>query len=399
MKNYLFILILISSLIGCSHKKPEVVEKSTDFYTCSMHPQVMNDKPGKCPICEMDLIRVTRSAALDSDEIVLTDQQMKLGNIQFDTVGTNMPVQEKALTATVVADETKINTVSARVSGRIDRLYYKNEGDQVNKGDPLLEVYSEELNNQKQQYLLLLEKQSTLGNTMVDFKQLVKSARMKLLLMGLSEGQLSQLAKTHRAGTSTTIFSTATGFISTLDVREGDYLTAGSAIVHLKDLSSLWVEAQQYASEMTGMEHNNNAVITFPDLPGVSINSKVAFTSPEIQSASRINIIRFNISNQANKIKPGMQANVSVKNEVHHSMSLPVSAVVQNKEGSSVWIMKAPNTFKNIMVRTGEASSQRVQILSGISEGQIVVTGGTYLLSSEYILKKGALPMAGMDMK
>ena len=169
-----FIVISISLLLfACKGKKEVALVNPDVFYTCSMHPQVMQDRPGNCPICGMKLIPVEKKKGTDSDAIILSDQQIQLGNIQVDTVGKGIIGDETVLTATLNIDEAKSETVSARVAGRIDKLYFKNEGDYIQKGARLYDLYSEELNNAKQEYILALEKQATLDNSIIDFKQLV----------------------------------------------------------------------------------------------------------------------------------------------------------------------------------------------------------------------------------
>src|SRR5688572_21680722 len=172
LRRYLVLPVLYSAmlalllLVACNSKKAPAVTKTDTYYTCSMHPQIMQEKPGNCPICHMDLIRVNRSNE-SKDEIMLSDEQIQLGNIHADTLGHALMGDKVVLTATLNFDEMKVNTVSARVTGRIDRLYFKNTGDFIKKGDHLFDLYSEELNTAKQEYLAALERQQALGNSIV----------------------------------------------------------------------------------------------------------------------------------------------------------------------------------------------------------------------------------------
>ncbi|HLG38695.1 MAG TPA: efflux RND transporter periplasmic adaptor subunit, partial [Chitinophagaceae bacterium] len=162
---YLPLLIACSLLLifsSCKGGNKDSEQTSNIFYTCSMHPQIMEPAPGTCPICGMDLIPVEKRTGADEDAIVLSDQQIQLGNIHADTIGKGEIGSETVLTATLNVDETKTATVSARIAGRIEKLYYKNEGDYIQKGTKLYDLYSEELNNAKQEYLLALEKQKAL---------------------------------------------------------------------------------------------------------------------------------------------------------------------------------------------------------------------------------------------
>ena len=200
--NKLFIpVVLVFLFASCKNKNTKAqvqaehnMEMNDVYYTCSMHPQVMQDKPGNCPICGMKLIETIKAVSKDPNEVQLSEQQIKLGNISTDTIRSGMIGDQMVLTATLNADQRKINAVSARVMGRIERLYFKNMGDYVNKGDKLFDIYSEELNNAKQEYILALEKQKTLDNPLIDFTALLQSAKNKLLLWGLSDTQIQEIA-------------------------------------------------------------------------------------------------------------------------------------------------------------------------------------------------------------
>jgi Cu(I)/Ag(I) efflux system membrane fusion protein len=396
--KYVIAMAISLLLFACKGKKKVITQAPDVFYTCSMHPQVMQDQPGKCPICGMELIAVKKTKGQNENSIMLSDQQIQLGNIQVDTIGKGAIGDETVLTATLNIDETKSTTVSARISGRIERLYFKNQGDYIPKGAKLYDLYSEELNNAKQEYILALEKQATLDNTIIDFKQLVQGAKNKLLLWGMSEAQVNELAKTKKTSTLTSFYSPASGYITTLESHEGDYVTEGGTIFRLANLASLWAEAQVYTSQFSEIDRNGNATVRVPDLGGKEIEGSIQFVNPEVNPDTRINLIRVSISNPGNKLKPGMQAYVVLKNRQRNSLTLPIDAVIRGEKMNMVWIQIDKNTFKNIMVETGLESGDRIEIRSGLKAGDVVVTNGAYLISSEYIFKKGSNPMGGMDM-
>lgn len=396
------LLLLIASgiLIGlqsCKNKK-KVVQAGNTFYTCSMHPQVMELHPGKCPICDMNLIPVQKNDAPKSDELRLSDQQMQLGNIQVDTLGKGIIGNETVLNATLNFDQQKLSTVSSRIKGRVDRLYYKKIGDYIKKGAPLLEVYSEELNNAKQEYLLALERRNVLDNSLINFDQVIQSTKTKLLLWGMTEAQINALAKNKKAGITTIVYSKESGYITALDLQEGEYVSEGGPIVQLADLSTLWAEAQVYTSQLGQLNTNSTVAIQIPDMPGKKLSGKIQFVNPEISADKRLNLIRVPIINQDNQLKPGMAAYVIVKGQQSNALSLPIDAVLRDDKSSSVWVMTGKNTFKNKMVTVGMESNDRIEITYGLQEGEAVVTSGAYLLNSEYIFKKGTSPMAGMKM-
>ena len=394
---FLFLTItVILSLASCKQDKKVTVDNDI-FYTCSMHPQIMEPKPVNCPICGMKLIPVQKNNAPKSDEILLSEQQIQLGNIHVDTIGKGVIGSETVLNATLNYDQQKLTSVSSRVMGRVEKLYHKIIGDYIKKGEPLMEVYSEELNNAKQEYSLALERRKVLDNSLIDFDQVIKSAKTKLLLWGMSENEIDAIPKNNKTNLTTTVYSNESGYITELNVQEGEYITEGGTIIQLADLSTLWAEAQVYTSQFSQLNSNSIVTVQLPDI-GKEVKGKFEFVNPEISPDKRINLIRITIPNPGNQLKPGMSAYVLLKGGQRNVLSLPVGAVLRDGKGATVWIQTGKNTFKNKMVTVGMESGDRIEITSGLSQGEAVVTRGAYLINSEYIFKKGANPMEGMKM-
>jgi len=389
-------------LAACQGKKKEAAVPaaihSDTMYTCSMHPQVMQERPGKCPICGMELVPEKMSADAGDGSVRLSDQQVQLGGIRVDTVGNGALGDRMVLTGTVVVDETGSNGVSARLTGRIDRLYVKTTGENVHKGQKLYDLYSEELNNAEQEYLLALERQETLRSNVVDLKGLADAAKGKLLLWGLSEAQVTDLARGRKPTGLTSFYSPAEGVVASVESHEGDYVGAGTVVVRLTDLSSVWVEAQVYTSQLAQLDREGAVVVRLPDWPGRQWTGRIAFVDPEVDPAARINRIRVTLRNRDGLMKPGMAAEVTVTNANHRSLSLPEAAVIRSAKGSLVWVEAGHNRFRPVMVETGVEDGGRVEIRSGLMAGDVVVTEGAYLVNSEYGFKHGGDAMAGMKM-
>ena len=333
-----------------------------------------------------------------TNAIKLSDQQVQLGNIQTDTINSGMLGDKIVLTATLNIDQMKTISISARVMGRIEKLYFKNMGDYVKKGARLYDLYSEELNNAKEELILAQERKNTLDNSIIDFNQLIQSAKYKLLLWGMSETQIDELIKTKKTTPTTTFYSKTSGYITMLELKEGDYTMEGSTVLRLADLSTVWAEAQMYSSELSQIDRNGIAEVQIPDMPGKKINGKIEFINPEINIDTRINLLRVSIPNPGNKLKPGMSAYVLLKNRQHSMLSLPIDAVLRDGKGAIVWIQTGKNTYESRMVLAGMETGDRIEIKSGLKAGDIIVTSGAYLINSEYIFKNGANPMGGMKM-
>ena len=393
-----FLLILIL-LPPCRTGTKNTAGKDPDiYYTCSMDPQVVESNPGKCPICHMELTAVRKSRQQHPDEIKLSPEQIQLGNIRVDTIRSTSMGNETLLTGTVNFDQSALNAVSTRISGRIEKLYYKNIGDPIFKGARLYDLYSEALNNAQQEYLLILQKQKALGNSIVNYNDLAQSAQSKLLLWGMSALQLTELARAGKAATTTAFYSTAGGTITELGVKEGDYVAEGGTIIKMANLSKVWAEAQVYTSQRSAFNPSSTVSIQFPDLPGKTLQGKITFVNPEVNPDNRINLIRVVVPNKDNLLRPGMPAYVTVKDPRRKIVSLPSDAVLRNGKMSAIWVETAQNTFKSRMVETGQEGDGFIEIKSGLQPGDAVVTSGAYLLQSEYIFRNGDNPMAGMDM-
>ena len=383
------------------------------YYTCSMHPQVHQDHPGDCPICGMTLIAVnkpTARAAGSARVLQLSAEQVRLGNIQVATVGQVAqsdsggvaPVTGLRLTGRVVLNPENLEQVSARVPGRVDRLYVRATGETVRAGAPLFAIYSEELLKAQQELLLARAQQRELSGQQIDYAPLAAAARTRLRLWGMTTGQIATLLRSGKVLNPMTYFSPRTGIVQRLNIREGDYVSEGTAVLQLADLSSVWVEAQRYASDQP-LRDGQPVQVSFPAFPGRVVPGRVSFSSPELAGESRVALVRVKIPNPQQQYTPGLQAVVETVGPVSRSqpvaggLRVPVEAVLQESAGNSLWVRNPDGSFENRMVTLGTQTGQQVEIRSNLKAGEEVVVNGAYLLNSEYILQKGATPMAGME--
>ncbi|QNP54411.1 efflux RND transporter periplasmic adaptor subunit (plasmid) [Hymenobacter qilianensis] len=381
-------------------------------YTCPMHPQISRKQPGKCPICGMDLVKAAKAAPATAGgpaaapEVLLSAQQRQLAGIRVAALGGAASTASSAagttvLTGTITANANQTRTVSSRVAGRVERLFVRQTGATIRAGAPLVSIYSEQLQALQQEYVLSLAQQRAMGTSGNQYGRLVASARQKLRLLGMSEGQLRTLAATGRPTSSLTFYSPQAGLVQAVGVTEGQYVGEGTLLVSLTNLSLVWVEAQLYPEEVAGVEMGQSVQVQVAGLPD-AYSGRVVFLSPEREANSKVTLLRVQLANAGGRLQPGMQANVRLPSRgptaTVQSLTLPQDAVLRDSRGSYVWEqVGTAGRFRRLKVTTGAETDETVAITGGVPAGALVVVGGAYLLESEYALYQGTDPMAGMD--
>ncbi|MFZ5552848.1 MAG: efflux RND transporter periplasmic adaptor subunit [Bacteroidota bacterium] len=388
---FLFILLVISCR---DEEKPQ----EGVYYTCSMDPQVIENKPGNCPVCKMPLTKVEIKESDNHNGLQLSDQQVKLGHIATQKAERRKMNEELNLTGILAEDQNKVKLVSSRAMGRIEKLYYKTEGSRVVKGEPLYEIYSEDIHLALKELLLAIDKKEKLENNSPEILRWIASAREKLILYGLTGKQVQQLEKNKSIPETITILSPESGIISSVLIKEGSYVMEGENILKFSDYSTLWAEAEIYQADLSKITKDMPVTITIPDLPEMKISGKIIFVHPELNEASAINLARVEIKNEKLWLKPGMQANFLIVMNEFTALAIPTDAILRDGKGNSIWIETDHHTYQNLMVETGMESAGFTEIKSGLKENDKVVTSGAYLINSEFIFRKGNNPMEGHDM-
>ncbi|WP_161888496.1 efflux RND transporter periplasmic adaptor subunit [Pontibacter russatus] len=398
MKRYLniYLLLLFIGISACQtgqHEQGEEAAAETT-YTCPMHPQIVQSEPGTCPICHMDLVPVSQSGEKEG-ELMLSERQIALGNIKTARITPGDVASNTLLTGRLVLDETQTDVVSSRAQGRIEKLYIKENGQTVQKGQPLYELYSEELLTLQREYLLALKQHEELGKENPRFASFLEAARQKLRLYGLTEAQVRSLAKTENLDARVTFVSPTSGVVTEVAAAEGQYIAEGAVLYRLGKLDKIWVEAELYPQELDNVQAGDQVQVAVQGIAAGAVPAKVTFISPEYRQGSQVAVLRAELPNKDGQYLPGMQVNVTLPGKSGTALVVPTDAVVRDENGSHVWVQTGENTFQARMVTLGEAGTDNVAILSGVKENDEVVTSGAYLLYSEFVLKKGADPMAG----
>jgi Cu(I)/Ag(I) efflux system membrane fusion protein len=349
----------------------------------------------------MKLIKVelTGYNGAATDKIMLTPTQIQLAGIQTNTVREENTGSEKTLTGTVTVNESDAEEMSARIAGRIQRLFVRTTGEKISVGQPMYSIYSDDLQEAEKEYLLAQQQQKVLHNADVDYRQLIIAAENKLQLWGLSPGQIRILAASGKVSAMTTVLSKVNGTVSEIAVHEGDYVTEGMSILKTQGLNSLWIEAQVYAGETSTYKENAPVNVSFPDLGEQQTIGKVVFANPELTGTSKVDLIRISIPNPQGLIKPGMLAYVTIANGNKRALAVPASAVLTDGRGSRVWVRHTDGSFSPKTIVAGAGNQTYVPVISGLNAGDVVVSNGAYLLNSEFIFKNGDDKKAMGNMK
>ncbi|RTY86964.1 efflux RND transporter periplasmic adaptor subunit [Flavobacterium sp. RSP49] len=401
IKIIAFLFMVFVLVFACNGKNEEEHSEhqaeENIYYTCSMDPQVKEDKPGKCPICQMDLTPMKKDNSA-SNEIMLSDQQMKLGNISVQMISETQTSLIENYTGVLVMDQQAMNTISARAMGRIEKLYFKTGGDYIQKNQAVYQLYSEDIAIAKQDYFAAYKQLSMPGDFGKNAKSMLNAAKQKLLFFGLSNGQIESIKISSQISPYTIFYSTYSGYVSEITATEGSYVMEGAAIIKVANLSTLWLETQVNVNYAKSLKIGQSAILSFADYPKNDINAKISFINPEINPDSRLLLVRMEVPNPNLRLKPGMQAVARLTQSNLKGIFIPTDSVIREQNATYIWVEKSHGIFENVMVETGAESNGMIEIKSALDPNKKVVISGAYAINSEYKFRKGSDPMAGMNM-
>ena len=360
-------------------------DEAGTIWTCSMHPQVRQDHPGKCPICGMDLVPVSslesEDETVDPAEIRLTESAAKLADIQTWEVTRESPVKEIFLQGKVEADERRIAELTARFGGRIEKLFVSFTGENVRKGQPLATVYSPELITAQRE---LLEA--------VSYKEvspsLYNAARAKLKLWDLTEAQIDGIENRGEPQTYFDIQSPISGTVTRRHVSLGDYLKEGSELLEVTDLSHVWIMFDAYETDLPWIREGDLVTYTIPSLPGKTFRGKVSYIDPFIDPLTRVAKARVEMANPDLSLKPEMFVNGIVESshaENSKDLMVPKTSVLWTGKRAVVYV-KVPGreqpSFIYRQIELGPESGDYYVVSGGLAEGEEIAVNGVFKIDA-----------------
>ena len=363
-------------------------------YTCSMHPSVRRAEPGKCPICNMDLVPVTREQAEDGGVVLAPEQQQLIG-VRMSVVETRPVASEIRAVGRVAFDETRLEDVTVKYGGTIGRMYVEETGQPVRKGQTLFTLYSPELYAAQQEYLVALASQRTAQGTAAPDRAdyLVRAARQKLRLWDVSESQVRQLASSGKADQQIAVLAPASGYVVEKDVVEGAAVQPGMRLYRIAALDRVWVEAEVYESELPRVRIGQRATVTLPYQPDQEFHGRVSRVLPTLNPESRTGKVRIELANRSGAagpmLRPDMYADVALESQQREALMVPESAVLYTGPRRLVFLDAGEGRFQQREVRLGTRSGNFYEVLGGLQEGDRVVTSGNFLVDAEARLQTG----------
>ncbi len=368
-------------------------------YTCSMHPFIITDEPGDCPICGMDLVPVKSGAAGASTGP--SDDAITIDPVTMQNMGVRTePVQRRTLSHTirttgVVAYQEPLQyAVNTKIAGWVERLYVNETGQQVAKGDPLLDIYSPELVAAQEEFLLALENAKRLGASpfaeiRAGAERLLTASRNRLRFWDISADQIDELGRTGKIQKNLTLHAPYSGIVTSKHVSDGMYVKPGMTLFTISDISRVWVLADVYEYELEWLKVGQKAEVILPFAGNRVLTGQVTYVYPFVEAKTRTVKARLAFDNPGLELKPDMYVNVRIQAQPRTGvLAVPTDAILHSGETKTVFVALGDGKFAPRQVETGLASEDGyTEIKGGLADGDRVVTSAQFMLDSESTLR------------
>ena len=418
-------------------------DQDGQVFTCPMHPQIRQPTPGRCPICGMALVPATSAAGADLDalSVRIEPAQRRLANIE------TAPVQREPISATIqtvgaiAIDESRMATIASYIDGRLERLFADYTGVDVAQGDHLAVIYSPQLHSAQVEYVETRKavqqmSSAALASVRQSQEKLAANSRHRLAELGMTEQQIGELETSGESRSRLTVYSPIGGTVIEKMAIEGKYVQAGEPIYRIADLSTVWLMLELYPEDAARVRFGQRVEAEVQSLPGESFTGRVAFIDPRVDPAKRTVGVRVEFLNEQRRLRPGDYANAAIylpigqTGEVYDadlagkwispmhpqvireepgacpicgmdlvptsqygyadapveqpaSLFIPRSALLMAGDSSVVYVETEPGRFEIRLVTVGPILRDKVIILDGLADGELVATAGNFLIDSQ----------------
>ena len=386
------------------------------LWVCPMHPEVIQDHPGMCPICGMDLVEMepsTKSHAghdhsVHLDTASLQRLGVRLASAKWETLSRDIDSY-----GNVMVDESMVSNIHSNVAGVIKKLHVNSVGQQIQAGQVLYEIYSPELIQSQREFIELLREKDKLVESMMgedahtsgkgmsedDMMDVKMNANKRLLvseaLLYANTGKelLEELASTYKPREVVEVRAPKSGFVTKIDIHEGNSVKQMDSLFALVGLSQVWVEVALYPDQLAWVKDGDEVTLRLSQLDKSVIKTRLQFVSPVVDGTTRTVRARLSVANPKNRLLPGALVDATIHAKPHLALAVPRSAVMRTGKGDLVMLAEGNGHFAPVKVETGIETAELIEVNSGLKEDEQVAVNGQFLLDAAASLSDAAQRM------
>ena len=416
------LVALLFAAASCGKSGGSRKPSNVDYYTCTMHPSVKSQTPGKCPICSMDLVPVMKRGGEEAkSQASPQTQDVKSGGEMKDMPGmpgmktggetkgaqtsefivpverqqqigvTYAKVERKPLRHTiravgmVVPDKGRNWQFVSRVDGYVQKLNVTAPGEIVEKDAPLMSIYSPDLLTSEREFveLLRMRDEARTKDARETPDKLIESAKRRLHLWNVTDAQIDELQRTRKPQENLTLLSPFRGIVQSVPVDQGKGVKVGDMLVEVADLSVVWVWAEFYENELSMLQVGQKIAVTAKSYPGQNFEGTLSLINPFLDEMKRTAKVRIDIPNPEFKLRPGMYVNAELAMDMGEALTVPVSAIMPTGDRNIVFVDKGEGKLEPRIVRLGSKYGDIYEVQSGLQESERVIASANFLIDAE----------------